>query len=172
VRLMLGHSTEHRGFAVIELAMVLAVTAIVLALIASAFRTHSVRSQIGAVIDHAAKAEAAIAREFMHLGEAPPDAGFDSFGGPHSGEGERFVDAITVSAGRIDVRFGENADAAIAGRTLSLTPYETVDLEIVWVCGNEIPGPGLKPLGFSGGGRQSVQIPTTVEARYLPSNCR
>jgi prepilin-type N-terminal cleavage/methylation domain-containing protein len=164
--------SEHRGFALIELVIVLAVTAVVLALIASAIRTYSVRNEIRAVIDYAGGAEAAIAREFMHLGEVPPDAGFDSFGGPHAGAGERYIDAITVSAGRIDVRFGRAANAAIAGRTLSLTPYETVELEIVWVCGNEIPERGLKPLGFAGGGRQSVQIPTTVEARYLPSTCR
>jgi type II secretory pathway pseudopilin PulG len=166
------HSTEQRGFAVVELLVVLGVTAVVVALIASAIRTYSVRTQIGSVIDYAAGAEPAIAREFLRVGEAPADAGFDSFGGPHSGVGEGFVEAITVSAGRIDVRFGKAADAAIAGRTLSLTPYETVELEVVWVCGNEIPEPGLKPLGFSGGGRQSVQIPTTVESRYLPSTCR
>ena len=169
---MHAHATGQRGFAVIELVVVLAATAIIVALIVSAIRTYSVRKEIGAVVDYAAAAESAIAREFMHLGEIPPDGGLDSFGGPHAGAGERFVEAITVSAGRIDVRFGKGANAAIAGRTLSLTPYETVDLEIVWVCGNEIPEPGLKPLGFAGGGRQSVQIPTTVEARYLPSTCR
>jgi hypothetical protein len=172
MRVTRAHSTENRGFAAIELVIVLAVTAVVVALIASAIRTYSVRNEIKAVIDYASAVEPAIAREFMHLGEVPPDAAFDAFGGPHAGAGQRFVDAIAVSAGRIDVRFGKAANAAIAGRTLSLTPYETADLEIVWVCGNEIPEPGLKPLGFSGGGRQSVQIPTTVEARYLPSTCR
>jgi hypothetical protein len=165
-------SPGQRGFAVIELVVVLAATAIVVALIVSAIRTYSVRKEIRTVIDYAAAAEPAIAREFMHLGEIPPDGGFHSFGGPYAGAGERFVEAITVSSGRIDVRFGKGANEAIAGRTLSLTPYETVDLEIVWVCGNEIPEPGLKPLGFAGGGRQAVQIPTTVEARYLPSTCR
>jgi type IV pilus assembly protein PilA len=163
---------SERGFTVAEVVAVIAVTAVVVALIASAIRTYSVRAQIGAVIDYAAQAEPAIAREFMRAGEAPADAEFDSFGGPHGAAGERFVGAITVSAGRIDVTFGNAADAAIAGRTLSLTPYETVELEVVWVCGNEIPEPGLKPLGFSGGGRQSVQIPTTVESRYLPPACR
>ena len=74
--------------------------------------------------------------------------------------------------GRIDIIYGGQADSAIAGRRISLTPYETAAPDIVWLCGNEIPEPGLQPLGFAGGGCQARQIPTTIEARYLPPACR
>jgi hypothetical protein len=70
------------------------------------------------------------------------------------------------------VLYGAQADPSIAGRRISLTPYETVEGSVVWLCGNETPGPGLKPLGFAGGTRQAAQIPTTIEARYLSGPCR
>ena len=74
--------------------------------------------------------------------------------------------------GRVDVRFGRNADDAIAGRTLSLTPFETADQRVVWLCGNKLPGPGLEPLGFAGGAAEPVQILTLIDVRFLPPSCR
>jgi hypothetical protein len=82
------------------------------------------------------------------------------------------VESVEIVDGRIDILFGSRADGAIAGRRISLTPYETADMEIVWICGNQAPGPGLAPLGFASGGRQAAQLPTTIEARYLRPECR
>ena len=83
-----------------------------------------------------------------------------------------FVESVTIVDGRIDVLYGAQADPSIAGRRISLTPYETVGGHVVWLCGNETPGPGLQPLGFAGGSRQAAHIPTTIEARYLSGPCR
>jgi hypothetical protein len=47
-----------------------------------------------------------------------------------------------------------------------------VGRDIVWICGNALPGAGLEPLGFAGGARRAVQTITTIDARYLPSACR
>jgi hypothetical protein len=98
----------------------------------------------------------------------------DLLGALPTGEpaGGAYVDNIEIVDGRIDLRFGRAADAAIAGQVLSLTPFETADLEVVWVCGSAVPGVGLQPLGFSGGSRQAVQAPTSIEPRYLPPACR
>jgi len=82
------------------------------------------------------------------------------------------VASVTIVDGRIDVLYGSLADPALAGRQISLTPYETVDRHVVWTCGNRVPGPGLEPLGFAGGGRTAVQLPTTIEPRYLSRSCR
>jgi hypothetical protein len=84
----------------------------------------------------------------------------------------RYVAETRVVDGRIDLVFGALADAVIRGRTLSLTPFETADQQVVWVCGGRAPGVGLKPLGFAGGGPLAVQAPTTVAPRYLPRACR
>ena len=82
------------------------------------------------------------------------------------------IESIDVANGRVGVRFAAGADAALAGRTLFLTPFETASREVVWVCGNRLPGPGLNTLGFAFGGRRPVQLVTAIEPRYLPSTCR
>ena len=82
------------------------------------------------------------------------------------------VDSVAVNAGRIEIRFAAQANPTIAGQNLYLTPFETATREVVWICGNALPGAGLEPLGFAGGVRQAVQILTTIDARYLPASCR
>ena len=83
-----------------------------------------------------------------------------------------YVESLEVSNGRIDLRFGSSANPAIVGKTLSLTPFETTDQDVVWICGKEAPGVGLKPLGFAGGALQAQQAATSIEDRYLPAACR
>jgi hypothetical protein len=63
-------------------------------------------------------------------------------------------------------------DSVLAGKILSLTPFETADQNVVWVCGNEFSGVGLNPLGFAAGGPQAEQVVTAIEDRYLPPACR
>jgi type IV pilus assembly protein PilA len=159
------------GITVIELLMVVAVTMLIGAVGVSAFRTYVVRARIAESLALASSAETRVERAFRSTGLPPTDrhaaglpAGADAYGDD--------VESIDVVNGRIEIRFGDAADSAIAGRTLSVTPFETADLRIVWICGNKVPGVGLNPLGFAGGASQAVQVLTTIEARYLPSSCR
>lgn len=155
-----------RGFTTIELAAVIAVTVVLAIMGRSAYTTYSVRAEVAEGITAARKLQGSVADLFSDSGEILAAAkvwGISTLA---------VVDSMLVEDGRIDIIYGANANPAIAGRRLSLTPYETATLEIVWICGNEIPGPGLDPLGFAGGGRQSVQIATTIERRYLPLECR
>jgi prepilin-type N-terminal cleavage/methylation domain-containing protein len=158
-----------RGFTVLELAAVMAVTLIVGAVGYSAGRTLSVRSQIHQGVRAARAVQEDVVRAFRDSGEVPASAA-ELRGRPAVAGG--VLASISVDDGRIDLVYGPRADSAIAGRRLSLTPYEVATGAIVWLCGNEIPEPGEHPLGFTGGGRQAQQIPTTVEARFLPAACR
>lgn len=160
-----------RGFTVVELAAVIAVTGVVGTVGYSAWRTYAVRAQVAEGATAARAAQKAIVGAFRGSGEVPASAA-ELKGGPAIASGGRLVESISVDNGRIDLVFGREADRAIAGRRLSLTPYETATSEILWVCGNDIPGPGERPLGFVGGGRRAQQIATTVESRYLPAGCR
>jgi hypothetical protein len=157
--------TRCRGFTVIELAAILAVTALVVALGYSAHRTHLVRAQIAAGIAAAKPVQDGVQQAFRKHGEPPARVNVDQ-------AASALVESFTVVDGRIDILYGNRADPVIAGRHLSLTPYETATLAVTWTCGNAIPGAGVQPLGFAGGGRQAVQIATTVEARWLPRECR
>jgi type IV pilus assembly protein PilA len=160
------------GFTVVELMAVIGVTAVVVAVGYSAWRTHAVRTQIADALASLNPLQTAVVSAFQATGEVPRDVAELGRAVLLSEQIGAYVTSISVQDGRIDLDFGRQADAAIAGRRLSLTPHETASAQVVWLCGNEIPGPDLHPLGFAGGGRQAVQIPTTVEARFLPPGCR
>ena len=163
---------SHRGFSSAELTIVLAVTVLLLGLGASAYKTYVVRGQITQSLTLAAHAQTQIAASFRRDGEPPADR--VSAGLPRDGTADRgaYVDSLDVVDGRIDLRFGSGADPSLAGRTLSLTPFESASRDVLWICGNRIAGVGLHPLGFANGARQAVQVVTRIEPRYLPSSCR
>jgi prepilin-type N-terminal cleavage/methylation domain-containing protein len=168
----LGRLRRSRGFTLIELLLVLSVTLLVGAMGLSAYRTYTVRAEIAASLGLATGIQDSVATAFRRAGVPPTDrlsAGLPADPGVAPATN---VDSIDIANGRIEIRFSSGADAAIAGRTLSLTPFETADQEIVWVCGNKIPNVGLEPLGFAGGAHQAIQVLTTIESRYLPSTCR
>jgi type IV pilus assembly protein PilA len=167
-----AYAGRDAGYSVIELVVVIAITGLVAALGVSAYRTYSIRAEVAQGIELAGVLKPRVVAAFKRDGEAP--ANWHATGAPEHTKvpHDAYVESLAVADGRIDVTFGRKASEAIAGRRLSLTPYETAGLAVIWVCGNEIPEPGLKPLGFAGGGRQAVQIATTVEPRYLPSTCR
>jgi len=160
-----------QGFAWIELLAVIAVTLVLAALAASAYRTHEVRLQVTRAIADATRYEQAVEHAFRHTGQVP--AGLPDLLVPRddtAAPGD--LESVGVIDGRLDLYFGRGADRAIAGGRLSLTPHETASQTVVWICGNRLPAPGLRPLGFAGGGRQATQVLTTIEPRYLPSSCR
>jgi len=159
---------DRSAFTLAELGAVLVATSIVAALAYSIHRTHSVRSEVGEGLALANELIPAVTEIFARHGEVL-EALEES--APHAHKNPR-IESVTVVDGRIDVLFGRKADAAIAGRRISLTPYETVNRGVIWLCGNKVPGPGLQPLGFAAGGRQTVPVPTTIEARYLSGSCR
>ncbi len=150
----------------------LAVTAIIGALGVSAYRTYAVRAEIVGGIAGTEGIRDRVVAAFKTTGIPPADrrtVGLDP--GHYEAWGD-YVEDVDVVRGRIDVHFGHRADDAIAGRTVSLTPFETADQRVVWLCGNKLPGPGLRPLGFAGGAAEPVQILTLIDVRFLPPTCR
>ena len=84
----------------------------------------------------------------------------------------KYVDSIEIRNGVLIARFGNDANADIAGLIVTTTPYETPDLSIVWRCGNAPIPAGVVPIGTAVSGNLSVWIPPTVPDRYLPTTCR
>jgi len=167
-----GIRQRERGVTIAELAAALAATAIIGAVGVSAYRTHLVRTEVARVVEAAGPLEHRVVTAFHAIGMPPRDAIEAGIPTDAPAKLGSHVEALTVIDGRIEFTFGNGADPAIAGERLSLTPFETVSREVVWVCGNKVPSLGLEPLGFSGGVRQAQQVLTTVDARYLPSVCR
>jgi hypothetical protein len=157
------------AFTLAELGAVLAATSVVAALAHSVHRTYAVRNEVSAGIAVANELIPDVTEFFHRHGEVPATLSHLPM---RSEPASPLVESVTVVDGRIDVLYGAQADPSIAGRRISLTPYETAQGHIVWLCGNQTPDPGLEPLGFAGGGRQAALLPATIEARYLAAPCR
>ena len=77
-----------------------------------------------------------------------------------------YVDAVTIEGGAIHLHFGNRANRALRGKTLSLRPAVVEDAPIVpvaWVCGDaSVPD------------KMAVKGPnrTDVAKGFLPLNCR
>jgi hypothetical protein len=168
----MAEARRRSAFTYLELMAVMGATIIVAVLAHTAYRTYRVRAQVAEGIRFAADLIPPVTEHFRRYGEVPAEVSTPLPAPGAAVPGNAVVESIDVIDGRIDVVYGGHADAVIAGRRLSLTPYETADAHVVWLCGNRAPGPGLMPLGFSGGGRQAAPIATAIAPRYLPRDCR
>ena len=66
-----------------------------------------------------------------------------------------------------------NAQIAGAANLLTMTPYESIDLSVVWRCGSAPPpGGGALLMGTSAGGLITGYLAPSVPPQYLPSACR
>ena len=160
-----------RGIAAIELAAVIAVTLVMVALATSAFVTYSARIEVSRSLLAVAPVEALIAHAFKKTG-VPPASEHDVPGLPDALAAHRLLQPIVINHGRIEIRFGSDAVASLRGKTLRLTPFETSDGRVVWRCGDGVADVGLYPLGFVAGTNRATESPTTIDARYLPQACR
>jgi type IV pilus assembly protein PilA len=167
-----GLGSTQDGFTYVEAVIVLAITLLIGALVVAATRTYLVRAEIEESIALAKYAQDQVTRAFRRTGTPPADSASAGLADSRVDGVANYVAETRVTDGRIDLVFGPEANAALEGRTLSLTPFETADRHVVWVCGSKEPGVGLNPLGFAGGGPLAVQPPPTIEPRYLPRSCR
>lgn len=153
------------GFTLVELMVAVAVLAILAALALPSFQAPLVRQQ---VVDSAALinvAKAAVAGKWSATQKLPADNAEAGLPDADKLVGN-YVSSIRVEGGAVHVLFGNQANGAIKGRTLSFRPA-VVDaapmVPVAWVCGSA-PIPGN--MSVKGADR------TDIAAKYLPLNCR
>ena len=158
------------GFTLIELMIVVAIIGILAAIAVPAYQNYTIRVQVSEGISLVAAAKTTVSEQFLHTGRAPVDRPSVGMTANDTDTNGKYVTSVGVNNGVITITYGNEANALIAGTTLSLTPYETTEEGVVWRCGSA-PDPGLNLLG-TGTGSVSVYAPPTVPEQYLPSSCR
>ncbi len=153
------------GFTLVEMMAVLAVMAILATLAVPSLQARIVRGQIVEAVRLADIAKAPVAAAWAASSALPADnaaAGLP----PPSRVVSNLVSALQVENGAIHLTFGNQANAAIRGKVLSLRPGVVSGAEVVpvaWVCGNAEPPVNMLAQGTNR---------TDVRGDYLPLNCQ
>jgi type IV pilus assembly protein PilA len=163
--------TIQKGFTLIELMIVVAIIGILAAIAIPAYQDYTIRAQVSEGLNLAGAAKAAIAETWLTRGTAPADrgeAGMDNSIGDGSETQGKYVTNVQVTDGEIIVTYGNDANTAVAGQTLVITPFVTTDNSVVWACGKS-----ADPAGVTGPmDANTHDAGTTVDSKYLPSSCR
>lgn len=118
-----------------------------------------IRAQVASGLDLASPVKTPVTEYYLDTGFVPENraaiVGLDPISGP-------YVQSVEIVKGRIDILYGNGANAQIAGRVLSLTMYAAGG-SVSWRCGN---GPEPPPTLVS-----APNI-TDVDNLYLPAGCR
>jgi len=163
---------RERGFTLIELMIVVAIIGILATIAIPAYQNYTVRAQVAEGLSLAALAKGPIVDAFFHDGEAPADRAETAMTPTATDTSGKYIVSVDVTDGVVVIMFGNDANTAIAGQTLTLTPYETPDRSVTWRCGSAPAPVGLNLLGTSGGGNAAAYIAPTILDRYLPASCR
>ncbi len=133
---------KQQGFTLIELMIVVAIIGILAAIAIPAYQDYTIRAQVSEGLSLSSGGKAAVAEFFQDAGVWPLNNAQAGLEAPANIMG-KYVTLVTVgpSNGVITVTYGNDANANIAGDTLTLSAIDRTG-SIEWVCAN---GAGLLP---------------------------
>ncbi|MUV13827.1 pilin [Noviluteimonas gilva] len=140
--------SQHSGFTLIELMIVVAIIAILAAIAIAQYQDYAIRAQVSEGASLADGVKSSIAEYYQNLGRFGTDNQSFGLATPVSISG-RYVSQLDASNGIIDVTFGGTSHANIQGQHLIFSPIiHTGSIE--WVCNRS----------------------NTLSEKYVPPICR
>lgn len=155
-----------KGFTLIELMIVVAIIGILAAIAIPAYQDYTIRSQITEGLNLAGAVKASVAETYATAGVWPANNAGAGIGAETEIRG-KYVDQITVENGGITIRYGQQANSAIAGQTLGLRPALSANNDVVWICGRNVA-----PTGVTIASTSVATTSTGMLDKYLPQACR
>ncbi len=142
---------KHRqqGFTLIELMIVVAIIGILAALAIPAYQDYTIRSQIAEGLQIVGRAKISASEYFQDKGSFATSNTMAGLSAPATIQGNYVTQVALGAGGAIQVTFGNDANAKIAGAVLTFTPTDN-EGSISWVCNGDAALPN----------------------KYLPNACR
>jgi type IV pilus assembly protein PilA len=149
-----------KGFTLIELMIVVAIIGILAAIAIPAYQNYTIRAQITEGLNLADGWKTAIAEYYANYGVWPANTA--ALSGTSNSQ-SKYVSTISVNGGTIQITYGVQVNAKVAGSGLALQPYTDSNNDVIWICGTAT-APSTVTTSASAG-------TNTVSAQYLPIAC-
>ncbi len=150
-----------KGFTLIELMIVVAIIGILAAIAIPAYQNYTIRAQITEGLNLADGWKTAIAEYYANTGSWP--ATETNLAGT-TASNSKYVSAINVLGGTIEITYGNNVNTKVSGSILSIQPEVNANNDIIWICGTATTTASVTASGSTTG-------TNTVSPQYLPTSC-
>jgi type IV pilus assembly protein PilA len=153
-----------KGFTLIELMIVVAIIGILAAIAIPAYQDYTIRSQVTEGLNLAGAAKAAVAESYAQTGTWPANNTAAGLADNATDITGKYVTSVGVAAGVITITYGKQANNAINGSQLVITPGTSPNNDVAWICGDHATPANITAAATPAAGN--------LLQKYRPQVCR